>query len=1044
MRLRILGESVIELRDREYTPTAPHFFALLLRLAADSGRFFQRQELAHLLFPAAPSERAATHSVRQLVYQALQRGALLDKSGGAVALNQTSLSVDIEDALLHDQSHEPARHRALMVLPGYAPSLSEGFDEWLESYRAHQQTRIRHALLAAVQTLRQRADWRAVEARAIECLSLDPFNEPATLALAEALARTGSKERAVTLLEQYKNEVTARDAAIAIPATLLRRRIESSVGLDSPAHVRVPLIGRGDAMASLHDQWRRAAVGQLHFTLVRGEPGVGKSRLLEEFAEAVRLTGRSSVLMVRKSTPERFRPFAFFADLMPHLLRLPGSAGRDPRLMPFLHRLEGGPSESAAVSLPGEAQFVSAGINSAVVDLLASIGEERSAVVFVDDSRAIDEVSLALMADLKDAPSTLPMLFIVACDDSDQRDAVSRLATDTLTLKPLPESVSRELLVQLMSGPNDSPPESAIQWGAAVAAGNPAFLHLLAAHSTAFPGSLDVPRDILAAVDRRLELLSPEASRVLEACAVLGDHCDALLLEEVVGLAAFSVVSALHELERAGLIDCLGEHVLLRSALFRQRTLLSASASVIALLHSRSARAMEGRLPSANSSWRIASHWHSAGQHRRARATLAASWRKSLQLGQPLHAHESIREYLSLTTDASERIGLYNDLIEVTQAAGDSAATISAIDERAALLRTTGSEDVHQEAFSSDRLDAQLQSHANPSAPETDLMAFMYSPSLDTVRRVRAAQRLMASADATANPALAAAVHDALHDFDTSDLTAKAFYNQSLLIYHSVFGDATHALSIAQTIIAIAKREPYSWPNIRGQVNASLALRLVGTSNDSLDHLEALHAELVAMGAVPLSVLVASRAASFLLDDGDVASARRWVRRADSARGNRTLSWLPAEYISVQTDLALVAGDLDRAERLIATMRDAAPLYEAPRFRMELMSYALRLAQYAGDATSESDVDELLAWHLRARSYGRHDDNMDALWVALVQQGKAVLASELLGDYLRVHRRELRPCSYFLRVRTASDPAWPTRLSANDASLALDGRRTHA
>ena len=101
MRVRMLGECVIELRDREYTPTAPHFFALLLRLAADAGRFFQRRELGHLIFPQAPDDRSATHSVRQLIYQALQRGARIEKSGGAVALSQTSLCVDLEDALQH-------------------------------------------------------------------------------------------------------------------------------------------------------------------------------------------------------------------------------------------------------------------------------------------------------------------------------------------------------------------------------------------------------------------------------------------------------------------------------------------------------------------------------------------------------------------------------------------------------------------------------------------------------------------------------------------------------------------------------------------------------------------------------------------------------------------------------------------------------------------------------------------------------------------------------------------------------------------------------
>ena len=104
MRVRILGESVIALEGHEYTPQAPYFFALLLRLSADPGHFFTRDELCGLLFPASPSTAAAMHSVRQLLYQAGRRGATISKRGDAVALAAHSLTVDIND-LFHDQPH---------------------------------------------------------------------------------------------------------------------------------------------------------------------------------------------------------------------------------------------------------------------------------------------------------------------------------------------------------------------------------------------------------------------------------------------------------------------------------------------------------------------------------------------------------------------------------------------------------------------------------------------------------------------------------------------------------------------------------------------------------------------------------------------------------------------------------------------------------------------------------------------------------------------------------------------------------------------------
>jgi hypothetical protein len=49
-----------------------------------------------------------------------------------------------------------------------------------------------------------------------------------------------------------------------------------------------PIIGRERELAFLQDSWRRATDGNGHVVLVAGEPGMGKSRLLETFAEHTR------------------------------------------------------------------------------------------------------------------------------------------------------------------------------------------------------------------------------------------------------------------------------------------------------------------------------------------------------------------------------------------------------------------------------------------------------------------------------------------------------------------------------------------------------------------------------------------------------------------------------------------------------------------------------------------------------------------------------------------------------------------------------------
>lgn len=1043
MRIRILGQCVIQIGDREITPSASHLFALLLRLASEPGRFFERLGLAQLLFPGAPSANAALHSIRQLIYQAIQQGAHLQKLGGAVAINVSYLSSDLEDLMQQDQSIVGFDYRSLSLLPGYSPALSEAYTEWLDSYRAHESARLRHLLSGAIETLRLRADWRALESRARECLSFDPLNETATLALAEALARTGSKERAIATLEAYSSEVGVHNVHIAIPAKVLRKRIEvgNPTSLTPDAHL--PLVAQGECISALHEQWRRAKAGEVQCTLVRGESGSGKTRIVEEFLSQVSLGGSGSTVVARKAVIERFRPFALFADLVVSLLKLPGAAGCDPTLLPFLHRLTGTRQQHAGTQMtPGEAHFVSTGITRAIVDLVEALCNERPCIIAIDDSRTLDDVSLAVVLDLLSNSAGLRLHFVIVCH-SDAREDLTRIPSRTIVLRPLTTNESRELVTSYFTASGHSPAADEVTWCTGIAAGNPAFLLLVAAQCVGRHGRLAIPRDIIAAADRRLESLTPVAMRVLEACAVLADDCDTALLDRVIGLAPFALLSALHELEHGGLVEYSGARIRLRSTLFRDRILQAAGGSVLAFLHSRSAEALESESAGMNSHWRIASHWRLAGRHQQAKAKLTESWQRSLQMGQPAHAEASIREYLAQTVDPVERVALYDDLIEVTQSAGDSQETILAIDERAALLRNIEGPDHRQETLAFDRLDAQLHDHADPAKPEADLAKFMRSTSLDITRRLRAALRLMVGADSTADPKLANDVFTELLTLTASDSTPKAYHNQSLLIFHSVFGSKPAALNLARAMIDDAKLAPHSWPHLRAQVNASLALQLVGENREGISQLENLYPQVAAAGVVSSCVFLASRLASYRLDDGDIGGATEWANRAHSHVLSGLNGRLPSDYLSVRADLALLSGNCKEARQLIDTMRESTPVYQAPRYKMELLAYSIRLAQFEGAKVDRASTKTLLKWHHRARSYGRHDDNMEALWTALTQERRDSMASELLRDYLLKYRRETRSCRYMLRLRTAPDPAWSDALGGSGGASARKGAPDH-
>ena len=69
---------------------------------------------------------------------------------------------------------------------------------------------------------------------------------------------------------------------LAAPVTLYRI-VRASGGRRTGARTLTPLVGREEELDHLRRRWERALSGAGQLTLIVGEPGIGKSRLMEEF-----------------------------------------------------------------------------------------------------------------------------------------------------------------------------------------------------------------------------------------------------------------------------------------------------------------------------------------------------------------------------------------------------------------------------------------------------------------------------------------------------------------------------------------------------------------------------------------------------------------------------------------------------------------------------------------------------------------------------------------------------------------------------------------
>ncbi len=223
-------------------------------------------------------------------------------------------------------------------LPGYWPSFSERLQEWVERHRDLVTASARRVLVSAIATRKARAEWSEVERLAHRCLAIDPLNEDATLALAEAAALHGGKVEAIGILDRYLHEMGPTARELRLPAMALRRRIaepELEFPLAPPLHV--PFVGRSAEMGILTGALRsaRGGAGSVHF--IHGEPGIGKTRLLTEFSRAASLEGARIAAALCQSSDAR-RPLSAFVDLVPRLMTMPGALGCSPQSHRYLRR----------------------------------------------------------------------------------------------------------------------------------------------------------------------------------------------------------------------------------------------------------------------------------------------------------------------------------------------------------------------------------------------------------------------------------------------------------------------------------------------------------------------------------------------------------------------------------------------------------------------------------------------------------------------------------------------------------------------------------
>ncbi|MEU6080757.1 AAA family ATPase [Streptomyces sp. NPDC047108] len=333
------------------------------------------------------------------------------------------------------------------------------------------------------------------------------------------------------------------------------------------------LPGRSDELRFLETAIASAASGVGQAVLVEGEPGIGKTALLEAAVGRARESG-FRVLEGAGEELERRVPFSAIARCLD--TGTPGRLDGQARALARLVRREG---ESAAGRSPG-ADFATA---EAVLGLLDEWCTAGPVALVVDDLHWADSGTLLLLHRLGKSLGTVPLLVVCASRPvpGEELDRLRRSLTTSgaqgVTVGPLDEKAVGELAEELLGAPA-GPGLRKLLGGAA---GNPLFVTeivaalqrdeaIVASGGTADVSGGDAPATLPSAIVGRLDWVSPKGQEILRAGSILGSAFTVVELSAVTGISPARLVEPILEFVRNGVLTEQGERLVFRHDLIRQ------------------------------------------------------------------------------------------------------------------------------------------------------------------------------------------------------------------------------------------------------------------------------------------------------------------------------------------------------------------------------------------------------------------------------------------------------------------------------------------
>jgi ATP/maltotriose-dependent transcriptional regulator MalT len=311
-------------------------------------------------------------------------------------------------------------------------------------------------------------------------------------------------------------------------------------------------VGRSDELALIDRLLDGAGAGEARLTLIGGEPGMGKTRLLEEAGRHA--AGRGFlVLEGRAAEFERALPFALVIDAFDGHLASLGAQDVErlvgdglPSLATVFPCLRQPGSESAP-KLDVVERF---GVHHALRELVERLAARRPLLVALDDLQWADDPSIELVAHMIRRHPRSGVLIVAAFRTGQLPEAIRAAVRSATRASPVEELELGPLELDEVTGLVADP--ARLEAVYEQSGGNPFYLEQLlrrqAGADSPAGSTAGVPPAVAATIEAEVGALPGAARALIESASVIGDPFDLDLAIEVAGLSDAKAMAALDQL----------------------------------------------------------------------------------------------------------------------------------------------------------------------------------------------------------------------------------------------------------------------------------------------------------------------------------------------------------------------------------------------------------------------------------------------------------------------------------------------------------------